>query len=55
MKMSNRKDPFDCSLNHEVANKPYLSNLCDEIMLQFVELQIFLLRKLGKEIFSFIS
>ena len=30
--MSNSKDPFDCSLNHEVANKPYLVNVCDEVI-----------------------
>jgi len=52
--MSNWKDPFDCSLNHEVANKPNLANVCDEIIVHLVRLQIFLLPKLDKEIFSLI-
>ena len=42
-KMSNSKDPFDCSFSQEVANKPYLVNVCDDIILHFVKLQIFLL------------
>jgi len=37
------KDRLDCSLNHEVANKPYLANVCDEIIVYLFKLQIFLL------------
>jgi len=52
--MSNSKRYFDCSVDHEVVNKPYLANVCDEIIVQFVKLQIFLIPQLGKELFSFI-
>jgi hypothetical protein len=41
--MSNSKEPFDCSADLEVVHKPYLANVCDGIILQFVKLQIFLI------------
>jgi hypothetical protein len=36
-------------------NEPYLANVCDEIILHFVNLRLYLIPQLGKEFFSFIS